>query len=283
MKNLIRKSYENELMTLIRENGGECNDAAEIWENLPFLAKQMPRYDEISLYLPLQIKKMLAYIVDPDYRIEYAVEKTETACTVEAFFYWSDKETAAGRGFVKRYLNQIFPNNSLSAEERESIFEATVRGQALSRAITDAGIGLQLAGDCFDLSPDIQESEEAAAKDEKKTAAQMPQIPPQKKVVASPIKDVASSAVEAATDGETVATEKTVSENVPKEPSPTVDLTEAYKAVADVGTFKGYLLGDIYKTNPLNIAWLANNQASKVSDAARLIALSDAHLATRLK
>lgn len=283
MKNLIRKSYENELMSLIRENGGECNNAEEIWDNLPFLAKQMSKYDEISLYLPLQIKKMLAYIIDPDYRIEYTVEKTENSCTVEAFFYWSDKENAAGRGFVKRYLTQIFPNNSLSAEERESVFEATVRGQALSRAITDAGIGLQLAGDCFDLSPDIQETEEVTTKSEKKSDAPMPQIPPQKKPIISQAEDAVSSVAEVSNGVDTATTEKKVRENVPKDSSPTVNLTESFKAVADVGTYKGYLLGDIYKKAPLNIAWLANNQASKVSGDARAIALSDPHLAMRLK
>lgn len=311
MKNIIRKSYENELLMLISENGGKCDTPEEIWNNLQYLTKPVTKFGETLYYLPLQIKKMLAYIADPDYRIEYKVEKSENICTVEAFFYWGDRDIPAGSSFVKRFVSQIYPDNSMTAEGRESVFEVTVRGLAASRAITDAGIGLQFYGDCFDMSPDKQEEAETAELERQKAEGKVPDIPSNndKKVasaakgkktdVSKPVPEIApETAVNETVEEKTVAekeslsqTVETASEPIPEQPvitgeevnSEEVDLTDAFAQIADKGTFAGYSLKDIYEKMPLNIAWLANKEDSAVRSAARKIALSDPNLEKRLK
>ena len=76
-KEILRESYEKLLIAKINEKGGNIDDPAGIWLNLQYLATPFMRYGEEKLIMPLQIKKILAYILDPDCHIEYDVEKTE--------------------------------------------------------------------------------------------------------------------------------------------------------------------------------------------------------------
>lgn len=299
MKTIIRKSYETELMNLINQNGGSCDSPEDIWSNLKYLANKVTKFNDTLLYLPLQIKKMLAYIVDPDYRIEYTVQKAENVCTVEAFFYWSDKEYPAGKSFVKRFISQVYPDHAMTAEERESVFEATVRGLAASRAITDAGIGLQIYGDCFDMSLDQQEETETSNQQQQEAEGKVPEIPSnndkkqQKREAAAKKTAKENASAKEKEENKTKPEEKpvevpSVSSNEPVTEeetgsNETVDLTDALAQIADMGTFTGYPLGEILEKMPYNIAWLANNAASKVRSAARAIAMSDPNLAKKVK
>lgn len=305
VKELLRKSYEKIIMQKIREKGGHVENPEEIWDNLTYLAQEVQKFGETRLFLPLQVKKMLAYIVDPDNYVEYQVNSDENSCTVEARLYWTGSSYPSGVGFVKRYVNQIFPNNSMSPEERLSIMESTVRGLALSRAITDAGIGMHLYGDCFDFNVEALEKDEAEKEINKEAEKKVPNIPSaeEKKVQRLAAKAAKEKAERKPQEEMTEAMDAAVAVpvEVPKvtavaedntlhdEKEPEKDevyvssmsIEEARKAVADKGALAGNTLGVIFDKKPLNLIWLINNH-SAVSDAAMALVESDDELKKKL-
>lgn len=302
VKGLIKESYEKILLQKINEKGGCASCADEIWDNLTFLAEEVQKFDEVKLYLPLQIKKMLAFVADPDYSVDFTVQETDEYCAVEAKVFWSGSTTAAGTGFVKRYLSQIFPADSMSPDERKAQIEATVRGLALSRAITDAGIGLHLYGDCFDFNESKLEESEAEKSLENSVKNKVPQIPSAEEKKA---KALAAKAEKAKTEtaaavnvpkvtatAPTTETENNVSsediveaKEAGKKPAVstknTMSIEDARKQVADKGTYAGHELGVIFDKKPLNLIWLINN-GSAVSGAARVLVESDEDLKAKL-
>lgn len=298
-KEVLRNSYERILMEKINGNGGHVESPDDIWVNLRYLATSYMNYGEEKLVMPLQIKKILAYILDPDYRIEYEVVRTDKDCTVTASFYWSGSDTPAGRGFVKRYINQIFPNDSLSFEERDSIFEPTVRGLAATRAITDAGIAMQFYADSLDmLEPEMTEADRnKAAKtkvpevqsnnDRAKEALQEKSknrggthVPPQ---------TVSSNEPQTAPNMVTGQTEKISSEvagdlsdlfsdaSQGMKDMPSADeINWAREIMVDIGRFKGYPLKSLIDGDKLNgIAWLSRNASGDVKRAASILMQGD--------
>lgn len=282
VKELIKKSYEKKLLELVEKNGGPSITADEIWDNIHYLASKVQSFGEEILVLTLQVKKMLAYIIDPDYHIEYEVVHGTDCCSVEAKLYWAGEEKPAGVGFSKRYRQQIFPKDSLSSEERDSSMEASVRGLAASRALTDAGIGMQFYGDVFDHKFDIFEGEEAAATETRKKMSKVPEIPSaeEKKKAKVAAKKSVPPKVEPATVPP--AEEKVEKQPTVKTENTAMDLEKAKNAICDKGTYAGNPLGAVYQASPRNLIWLINN-GSEVADAARAIVMSDPDLKEFLK
>lgn len=299
---IIRKSYENELMKMINQKDGQkIAKPEEIWDNIHRLASEGQSFGEKFYYLSLTVKKMLAFIADPGYRIEYSTVNTESTSTVEARFYWSGQETPAGIGFTKRHISQIFRNDSITNEERLTYLESCARGMAASRAITDAGIGLQFYADSFDSKFEEMERDEAAeaqtrGKAQENAAATtpgtVPEIPSLEEKKTSRLKAAAAKAEASAKKADTeknepvntqpeVPTASPTEETtpVPKEDATTVayDLESAKAVICDMGSYADNPLGTIYESNPRNLIWLINN-GSKVADAARVIVESDPEL-----
>lgn len=283
MKNeLLRRHYERLLIEQINKNKGNAETPEDIWDNLHYLEKKVTKYDEIVSYLPLQLKKILAFILDPDNRIEYVVNKTAEYCEVEARFYWSSCETPAGIGFKKMYVNQIRSTDSISHEERESALEATVRGCAATRALTDAGIGLEFYGDCFDYDfeeddaesrlnqmaddklpqPENDNGKKAAKKSESKPVSEASASKTDAPIDTKPEKVAKTEITSSATNESTEAEDTTL---------PPLTLEDAKNAIIDIGSYQGNKLGDIFNLQPRNLIWLVNNHSAVAKEAKMLI------------
>lgn len=284
-ENVIKTSYENELIKLINsKEGNQISSPDEIWSNIHRLASEGTNYGEPFRYLSLNVKKMLAYIADPRYRIEYRVENAEETSTVEALFYWSGETEPAGVGFARRNICQIFRNDSLTAEERMSYLESAARGMAASRAITDAGIGLQFYSDLFDQKFEEMEAIDASMKNG--TQKDLPVIPTQDEKKAARYKATEKKASADVSENKKSPVEKKEksspeSGNGEKETS-VITLEDAKKAICDMGSYAGNPLGAIYGVNPRNLIWLIN-QGSKVAAEARVIVEGDSELKSYMK
>lgn len=295
---IIRKSYEKELMNMINQKEGtKITKPEEIWDNIHRLASEGQSFGEKVYFLSLNVKKMLAFIVDPGFHIEYSTVNTENTSTVEARLYWSGQDTPAGIGFTKRHLSQIFRNDSITTEERLTYLESCARGMAATRAITDAGIGLQFYADSFDSKFEQMEKDEAAVSQMRGEARNtVPEIPSLEEKKAARLKAAAAKAEASAKKVETKKKEsvKTNPEeqatSTAKEAAPITEKTtataynlESAKAViCDIGSYADNPLGTIYDSNPRNLIWLINN-GSNVADAARVIVESDPELKAYLK
>lgn len=308
---MLKKHYENLLMDKIRENGGNITSPDEIWDNLKYLAKRVPHYDEEVCYLPLPIKKMLAYIYDPNRVIDYTLTMNqEGMLTCEAYVRWSStpEGTVAGRGQVSRYIDQIFPSNSLSEHERKSVWNQSVISLAISRALTDAGIGMEFYGDCFDMSIDALETSDLEASKDRVAESKedkLPEIPTveekkakkmkawaekanaeskklsEEKAAPEPVQQNASETPDAEVTANSVTTEQqntSAEKDVPDDAqmATTLSLSEAREVIADRGTYAGNALGLIYDRSPRVIIWLYNNsQTDEVKNAAKTIIAQD--------
>lgn len=288
----IKKVYEQLLMKKINTNGGNAQKAEQIWENLEFLTTEITNYDEVKKYLPLQVKKMLIYILDPKYRKEFTVTKSENSVTCECKIYWSEDESPAGIGLCKKYLSQIFPNQGMPTEERDSIIESSCRSLALSQAITDAGIGLQFSGEAFDSMFEKLELEDFERLQERKNSGKVPEVPPTttkatpKSVEKTPEKEASKKDapvvphIEPDKKKEKPAEKKTtapapVEETMTTAPANSqMSVEEARKVVADIGTYAGNDLGIIYDKAPKSLIWLVNAN-SAVKDACLVLINND--------
>lgn len=289
-KEVLRRSYEKILMDKIIQAGGHIESAEDIWLNLKYLATATMSYGEEKFFMSLQIKKILAFILDPDYRIEYEVTKTETECTVTASFYWADSDKPAGQGFVKRFVTQIFPNESMTHEERESIFESTVRGLAATRAISDAGIAMHFYADTLEMNdPELSDIEnEKKQKDDLPAVPDVPSNNQKKAARASRDSNTAipknDSTDKTATSADTNVSPQTnaasdqsdaMDKKAPDMPSAD-QIAWARNIISDIGQFIGHSLGTILDKGKINgIVWLANNAQGDVSKAANILMSGD--------
>lgn len=301
MKNL-KKVYELMLMQKIRENGGSCEEPDQIWENLEYLTTEVQNFDEVKRYLPLQVKKILLFLMDPKHHKEFTVIRENGCISCECKIYWEGETTPAGIGFVKRYLSQIFPTQGMTSEERDSVIESSCRSLALSQAITDAGIGLQFNGEAFDSMMEKMEKEDFERLQERKNSAKVPDVPPTTKAIATAKKKEEKAQIPhvaaeptplpepkkeekilAEEKVETPVTPATLVEK-PEEPTHTegMSVEEARKQIADIGTYAGNDLGVLFDKAPKALIWLVNAD-SKVKDACMVLINSDEHLKGMLK
>lgn len=289
-KLILEKAAESSVRTIIASKGG--NPEGEIFSQLELLADFVEKYGEKRYYLPLQAKKLLCTMLDADYRIEYKVAKTAEVCEVEALLYWSDSEHPSGVGFVRRSKSEILPTDALTSEERENLLEATCRGLAASRAITDAGIGGQLLGEVDSKELESEKADQQKSLDISMTT-DLPTIPSpnEKKALRRERSEVKITVTEEVVPP-VIETTASHSPAVEKEPEGTpeqmsfedmfvpetmpemADLSDEFSKVADIGTLKGNTLGDIYKSQPRYLLQLVKN-GSAVAKEARTICLAD--------
>ncbi len=286
---LMMSQYVKELATKEKINGADFteNTLENVLNNMQFLRENVTAFGEESAYLPLPVKKMLAYLLSPTNRVEYTINKGEDWAEAEARFYESDTATVpTGVGFAKVFVTQVYKNDFVDQVTRLSKLEATARGMAASRAYTDAGIGLQFYGDTIDTDKD-----EAKEKAEKKTAearaemknAEMPApakpetksvttdngmtlpLPPSQKERQAAKRAAKKASSEtpapqtASVDTETrseeiVAITANITKNETPAPAKTMTAKEAMTYTADAGTLtKGMLLGDIMTSDDVNL------------------------------
>ena len=279
-KEILRSHYVNLLCKMINEKGAdrktEARTIEDIFDNLPLLATKIMTFGEESMYLSLNVKKMIAKAMDPEVRIVYAVtERTKTELAVEAFLYWGGESEYTGYGYCKKSLESLV-NDSYSAGKVETNFEALVKGAAASRALTDAGIGLEFYCDeCDELLLSMENNEviELAERKEEKSQddfeKKVPDVPSLEELKKKRM--VSAREKEKKEDSSPTLKEKPATE----EPPVNEAVETARKAICDVGDFKGQTLGEIFDINPRLLVKIVRDESSTVREEARTLVLED--------
>lgn len=123
------------------------------FENLEIqnTCKSIIRNDGEKKYLPIASKKLWMRAKYPDAQIRYfTVESDAEHVLVEARVYASAEKPDSqylGTGIGYAIKDKMDPENSLTELERRLMMIPTARGLAATRALTDAGFGLQFDGD----------------------------------------------------------------------------------------------------------------------------------------
>ncbi|MCR5723435.1 MAG: hypothetical protein K6G72_13970 [Lachnospiraceae bacterium] len=320
---IISEHYKNVLTERVKNAGCPCDNFDDVLKNVRVLAKEQTKYgDEKAFWLDLSTKKMIAKAIDPDCRIEIPfneIHRNKDTLMVTAYFYWGDSEHYAGRGFARRSLTDIVSRenaDAITASKIETEFEALVMGAAITRAYTDAGIGLELYADGFEELFSLVEEQEAEdildrkkeqfdkavpdvpSHEEKKKRTRKAAEKPAPVTTSEPETPTPTPVVEQKFEQEELPFGKepveTVSEEVEapttsetptatlaEEPS-AISLEEAYETVADTGVFEGQKLSAIYRSRPINLIWLVNAEA-KCKDACLAIIDQDPALKAKLE
>ena len=116
----------------------------------------------LSRYIPLQYKRMIEKIICGLFNSGFVYRDKEDVyfdkigdtlvCCANVFFVsYADDGTkkVLGHGFHCLSLDEVMPGIFMSEAERASKWKATVIGAAKSRALYDAGIGLEFYGDIY--------------------------------------------------------------------------------------------------------------------------------------
>ncbi len=154
MKETLKNVYIKSLAKKIRDNGVKCEDTLEsILENINALKEKGINYDTEYTYLPLSIKKILLFILFPNRKYSFINKVTEDGFFISECKLWLDGNSKDldnndilpdGYGFHKEHPNTVNNSSFLAEIDRVKGMEAMCRSLALSKAIVDAGIGLNL-------------------------------------------------------------------------------------------------------------------------------------------
>ncbi len=165
----------------MRENGcpSEIRTEEDVLNNLYYLSKEDGRG---SRYIPLQYKRMIEKIVFGLFNTSFEYSDKEdiyfekvgdvTVCCANVYlvsFAEDGTKRVLGHGFHCLSLDEVMPGVFMSESERASKWKSTVIGGAKSRALYDAGIGLEFYGDVF--TPEENLDEHELPKEEKPKAA----------------------------------------------------------------------------------------------------------------
>ena len=297
-KMMIKNWISNLLAPAMKENGcpSEVRTQEDVMNNLYYLSKEDGRG---SRYIPLQYKRMIVKIVFGLFNTSFEYSDKEDVyfekigdtlvCCANVYlvsFAEDGTKKVLGHGFHCLSLDEVMPGIFMSESERASKWKSTVIGGAKSRALYDAGIGLEFYGDVFTPEINLDENElpkeEKAApktsekKEEKKYSESGMPIPKPKKVIkeSEPVKnDKEPELPVVETKPEAVA-----------DTSKTEDMSiEIARAIsADCGNYAGMSLGDIYETAPKNLVFLVRNSKDEnVRKAAKVIVCSDPELSEK--
>lgn len=306
-KGIISNHYKNLLAEMIKAKTAEktvVKTEAEVFDNIHLLAEEKVSFgDEKVRWLALNTKKMIARMLDASCFVNYEVKRSGNIVSCEARFYWSDdKEHPAGIGFVARDVTKRIASDA-DASMAETEIEALVRGAAASRALTDAGIGIEFYSDSFDtLFSSVEEAEAEEVVQRKQTAKAeevkrlVPEVPTREEIKKKARASAAakeSKPVQPATEEPKVSAVPVTAEAAPaKEPEkPEVPVVPAKEpVVAPVPEFNGTITADVAKTvvttkgnyagQPLGIVqtarsaalvWYAINDTPEVGEAAKAI------------
>ncbi len=285
-KIIVNNWVKNLLAPAMKENGCpfEIRTAEDVISNLYYLSKEDSRG---SRYIPLQYKRMIEKIIfglfnsafeyndKEDVYFEKIGETIVCSANVRFVVYEEDgSKKVLGHGFHSLSLGEVMPGVFMSDMERASKWKSTVIGGAKSRALYDAGIGLEFYGDIFAPEINLDEhevetkpvrSKEAVKPKEVYTADGLP-IPQPKR--GRPKKE------EKALD--------VIQKDDSKKEAPEMSLEVAKALSADCGNYTGMSLGEIYETAPKNLVFLMNNSGKEdIKKAATLIISKDQDLSER--
>lgn len=310
---IMRQAYLRKLVRMIEAAGKKCEPSLDaILDNLDCLALEIPHFDEKRMLLPLEIKRMIAYVISPNYRMEYESIRDGDYLTVVAKLFWETEDIyPAGVGFMRANIRTYFMDKFVSTEEeKECKFEATVRGSAATRAFYDAGIGLGFGDEIPDpeqMEKDMTESEQTPMPDPKsakndtntkgnkrgqKSRALQGQDASSVNLVNTPVavaeEKTSAPACNTAVVEQTVMPEKEDQMDKSAQSTlfdkkqdvlnePLISLEEAKKAVADMGQATGHTLGEIFEKQPKNLLWLWN-KGSAMKKEIEIVIRSDPEL-----
>lgn len=256
---------------------------------LPDMTKKTISYGEEASYLPLQWKKMWFRSLYPLGAIRYATLLDEEDLVIVEAKVYSDKmdpdEAYIGLGMATVNPKDCGDNQFLPVRERQNLGLRTAMGLAASKALTDAGFGLQFYGDQFD-----PEGEAARKALQEKSESENISIPmtvfaqtPETELPAEPSKKRGrpkkSDVTPAFTEEPSEAPESEAPESVPYESAPVepvsttasdtpVDKHEEFMAISrmseeealqepvTLGPMKGKMLGPVKDINPNYLVFL---------------------------
>ena len=296
-KMMIKNWISNLLAPAMKENGcpSEVRTQEDVMNNLYYLSKEDGRG---SRYIPLQYKRMIEKIVFGLFNTSFEYSDKEDVyfekigdtlvCCANVYlvsFAEDGTKKVLGHGFHCLSLDEVMPGIFMSESERASKWKSTVIGGAKSRALYDAGIGLEFYGDVFTPEINLDENElpkeEKAApktsekKEEKKYSESGMPIPKPKKVIKE------SEPVKNDKDPELPVVEtKPEAVSAPKTEEMSIEVAKAISV--DCGNYSGMTLGDIYETVPKNLVFLLRNSKDEnVRKAAKVIVCSDPELSEK--
>lgn len=237
--------------------------------DIPSLTKKIVSFGEETSYLPLQYKKIWFRAMNPTGNIRYTVlSDTEEACTVEAKVY-QDKndmpDAYIGVGIAIATRNGCGDNTFMTPMELRVNMLQTARGLAASKALADAGYGLQFYGDLIDPETAIAEKQQEEIAKNTFEAETLPEAEAPKKAR----KPRATKAVEEATlEPVTVSEPEPIPEPAPipeipsvEEKKSTMSLEDARSQIATLGPLKDKTLGEIEGINPAYFVFLRGKKA----------------------
>ncbi len=309
---MLTAGYLKELNTVAKKNGCpiELKSAEDVCAHLYYLSKEGTK----GRYIPLREKKLVEKVITGEFNsalefgpddIKYTNLNGTPICSATVRYVQYDKDgnkRVLGVGYHSLSLDQVFPGTFMASNERTALWSATVIGGAKSRALHEAGIGLEYFADIDE--PDFSEIEKAEMEPTKKleftdTSESGLPIPPapkkrgrkkvgeiEKPAVETPV-EPASTPVPAKEAEEEVIEfvkplEVTLDEELPAPETNSMSLDDAKNVVADIGNWAGEKLGTIYENAPKNIIFLARNSTVElVKKAAVLIIDSDNELKDR--
>ena len=335
-EDVMVKNYINFLARAMKNNGCTADIRTEEdilnYDNLYYLSKEDSRG---SRYIPLQYKRMLEKIIlgvfsssfeytdKEDVYIEKIGETLICTANVRLVSYQEDgSKRVLGHGFHSLSLDEIMPGEFLSEAQRISRMKATVIGGAKSRALYDAGIGLEFYGDVFAPEENLDEhevvpiaapksttenpyiskpveKEEEITSEKKESNPEMSDLglPIPKPKRGRPRKDAAAT-VTAETTAEVPTASTHVVPTTAEEPASVQETVKAEEAMevaemsmdvakaitADLGNYKGMSLGKIYEVAPKNLIFLVRHSTSDdVQRAAKIICKADPVLSERFE
>lgn len=292
-ESIIANNYIEFLARAMKEAGCPNNirTSEDVIKNQYYLSKEDSRG---SRYIPLQYKRILEKLILGMFNSTFEYKDKEDVyfekigdvliCCANVYlvtYMPSGERKVLGHGFHSLSFDEVMPGQFLSEAERVSKWKSTVIGGAKSRALYDAGIGLEFYGDIFAPEENLDDEELIQASEKKKASQKkdirysddgMPIPSPKKAPKASKADKTVAEVIEPKAEN--------VESNSSKEPF--MDLEVAKAMIADVGNYKGMSLGEIYDSQPAFICFLARKSASEeVIKAALAIIESDTELSER--
>lgn len=313
-KSIISNHYKALLGKMIKDKAPEKaapETEAGIFESIHLLAEEKVSFgDEKVRWLALNTKKMIAKMMDAASFVTYDVKRNGNIVSCEAKFYWSDDaDHPAGTGFVARDVTKRITSDA-DASAAETEIEALVRGAAASRALTDAGIGIEFYSDSFDTlfsSVEESEAEEAAQRKQQGKADELkrlvPEVPSKEELkkkaranatakeakteksaqekAGEPVKAAQEPAEEKVAPATEVAapTTEAPAQEPAEVPAPayegTMDAGKAKLVATTKGNYAGQPLGIVQSARPMALVWYAANDTPEVCEAAKAIILAE--------
>ena len=146
----MKKRYLNYLANKINVAGGKAAETLEsIVANLQYLAELLPNTEDKKRYIPLAIKRILLWLVtDGDYTLTYSAKDFKPGAYViaTATITYNNNSTTVDYMYTSEEVMEF----GISEARRNKLMVNLALGSALTRAITQSGIGLDIIGDIED-------------------------------------------------------------------------------------------------------------------------------------